>query len=138
MFHAEFQIKTGGLLHVRLEGDFTDQPEMQVFKQRILEACGGEVRSRVVLDFERVRMIDSRGIGLLAALHTRSVRTGSQVVIAAPQSYIEKALEITKLDTVMTVVKDKTSVLQLARHPDLGQSADGQALPDCPVAVPAA
>lgn len=129
MFQSDLQLKSAGLLYVRLEGDFTASPQVAAFKDRILETCAGDLRFFVVLDMERVPMIDSRGIGLLMAIRSHCAKAGGRIFLSAPQPYVAEALRVTNIDRTVTVCDSRDEALGLARRLRAAASGDPASAP---------
>jgi len=76
-----------------------DMSNVEMLRDRIEGALGGA--ERAVIDLSGVDYLDTRGVRLLASLADRS---GLELaVVAPPGSITRQVLEITALDTVLTI-----------------------------------
>jgi anti-sigma B factor antagonist len=58
----------------------------------------------LVLDLRDLSFMDSSGLGALMELYRRSVAEGWSLVLAAPQPQVTRLLQITGVDTRLTVI----------------------------------
>jgi anti-anti-sigma factor len=65
--------------------------------------------ARIVVDMAEVTFIDSSGISVLVAAHKRGELTGTAVVLQSPGRQVVRVLEITGLDSVLTLLRDPPS-----------------------------
>ena len=105
--------------HTREEGDWTivevagqlDVATAPEFRQVLVEAQYGGA-SQVLVDVAGVEFVDSMGLGVLIGAHKRArSHEGASLVIARPSERMRHLLELTGLDTVLTVVADPGEVL---------------------------
>ncbi|GGI07710.1 STAS domain-containing protein [Egicoccus halophilus] len=79
-------------------------------RQVLVEAQYGGA-SQVLLDVAGVQFIDSMGLGVLVGAHKRARSHAGAFVLAAPSERMRSLLELTGLDTVLTVASAATDVL---------------------------
>jgi anti-anti-sigma factor len=60
----------------------------------------------IVVDLADVRMVDAAGLGVFAMLAWWARAQEIELILANPNSYVRKLVEITKLDTVLQVCSD--------------------------------
>lgn len=65
----------------------------------------------VVLDLERVSFIDSTGLSVLVAAHSRLGESGRQLRVAAAPPRVRRVLELTGLDGLLALYADVASAL---------------------------
>ena len=104
----EFSIslaEVDGRAHVTLRGelDLATAPELeQLLTERI------DSSQEVVVDLRGLEFMDSSGIRVLVAAHTRAGRTGTRVFIVRPQpdSAVAKIVEVSGLDSELNILDD--------------------------------
>lgn len=70
------------------------------------DLLGREIDSpgaRVIIDLERVTLIDSSGIGILVGAHRRAEQAGARLAVAAPAPAVAKILSMTRVDRLLDV-----------------------------------
>ena len=70
-------------------------------------------RASCIVDMENVRYMNSSGIGVLITILTKVKNKNGQMVLVKPSVQIVKLLEITKLDSVFTIVNSKSEAEEL-------------------------
>ena len=95
----------GGSVYLTLRGelDLATAPELEQLVTERLEA-GREV----VVDLRGLEFMDSSGIRVLVAAHTRAGRIGTRLVIVRPPvgSAVAKIVEVSGLDGELNLVDD--------------------------------
>jgi anti-anti-sigma factor len=94
-------------LTLRGELDLATAPELeQLVNERIDEG------REVVVDLRRLEFMDSSGIRVLVAAHTRAGRTGTRLHIVRPEprSAVAKIVEVSGLDGELNIVDDPAHV----------------------------
>lgn len=95
---------TDGQSTVELRGEIDAYSAPRL--RRCLRALTDAGHRRIVLDFKGIEFIDSAGLGvLLGATKCLSERSG-ELVVTSPRPQAAKLLEMTGLDTVLTVLKE--------------------------------
>lgn len=69
-------------------------------------------RARIVLDFERVRFIDSAGLGELIAFRKRAVGLGGDIRILHPGKQVEEVLVLTLLTDIFELYHDEDAAVR--------------------------
>ncbi len=59
---------------------------------------------KVVLDLSDVKYVASEDLGSLVVLHKRLKAEGGELVISNPSPGVKEVIEVTKLDTIFTMV----------------------------------
>lgn len=93
----DFEIKRrGNALLVRCAGQLTIEVAGRI--KRDLDACFNEGGFSVLaMDLSQVRYLDSSGIGLLVALHSRTLSRDLAFRLLAPSEEVGKTLNLVKL-----------------------------------------
>jgi anti-sigma B factor antagonist len=102
----EFSISVAeidGRAHVTLRGelDLATAPELE---QLLIERI--DASQDVVVDLRALEFMDSSGIRVLVAAHTRAGRTGTRVLIVRPEpdSAVAKIVEVAGLDRELNIL----------------------------------
>jgi anti-sigma B factor antagonist len=69
-------------------------------------------RSKLILDLSALSYVDSSGLGQLISLWTSIGKRGGQLILLRPSPRVREQLEITKLDTVFTIISHEAEALQ--------------------------
>ena len=88
---------------LRLEGRFATGQDAEYLRTKT-EELRKQGCLKIIADFSGVSYIDSTGIGFLIAIYTSIIRErGGKFVIAAPNRRVREVLQLTKLDTILTL-----------------------------------
>lgn len=68
-----------------------------------------EGKTKIIFHFEKLKYINSSGLGIIITLLTRARKNGGEVVICCVNDKVKELLVITKLNTVFTVTKSVES-----------------------------
>jgi len=79
-------------------GDSTQQQ----FKDAVLKFLE-QGQKQIILDFSRVRNVNSAGLGSLITLFSRTRSVGGEFILAAVPQNVRNLLHITRLDTVFVI-----------------------------------
>lgn len=79
-------------------GDSTQQQ----FKDAVLKLLE-QGQKHIILDFSRVRNVNSAGLGSLITLFSRTRSVGGEFILAAVPQNVRNLLHITRLDTVFVI-----------------------------------
>ena len=90
-----------------------DTSNAQEFKEWVREKFIKKGFKTVILDFSRVKYIDSYALGVFVALQKSLAEKDGQLVIVSPNDSIRKILEVTYLDKVIKVVDSLKEVLEV-------------------------
>jgi anti-anti-sigma factor len=100
--------KRGTSALVTLRGDFDVQVVEEVTaKLAEVESTGPEL---LVLDLSGLSFLDSSGMGVIAAAHSRAVAAGRRFLVVDPPWSVMRAFKLSGLDEVITIVQDLASV----------------------------
>jgi anti-sigma B factor antagonist len=86
----------------RLEGSLMGDSTQQQFKDAILKLLE-QGQKHIILDFSRVRNVNSAGLGSLITLFSRTRSLGGEFILAAVPQNVRNLLHITRLDTVFVI-----------------------------------
>ncbi len=86
----------------RLEGSLMGDSTQQQFKDAVLKLLE-QGQKHIVLDFSRVRNVNSAGLGSLITLFSRTRSVGGEFILAAVPQNVRNLLHITRLDTVFVI-----------------------------------
>jgi anti-sigma B factor antagonist len=86
----------------RLEGSLMGDSTQQQFKDALLKLLE-QGQKHIILDFSRVRNVNSAGLGSLITLFSRTRSVGGEFILAAVPQNVRNLLHITRLDTVFVI-----------------------------------
>jgi anti-anti-sigma factor len=86
----------------RLEGSLMGDSTQQQFKDAVLKLLE-QGQKHIILDFSRVRNVNSAGLGSLITLFSRTRSVGGEFILAAVPQNVRNLLHITRLDTVFVI-----------------------------------
>jgi anti-sigma B factor antagonist len=89
----------GSLIIVRGEVDMATAPQLRDALNQVIDSGS----QRIVLDCRALEFLDSSGIGVLVAARNRLGDDG-EIVLDSPQAHVRKVLEITGVDSHLSVV----------------------------------
>ena len=89
----------GTVVILELDGRLTLGEPVDQFRSAWTDALTTGSRS-LILNLERVTMIDSSGIGTMIRCHSAVTQAGGQVKIAAANHTVRQAFKITRLDSL--------------------------------------
>src|SRR5215467_6791657 len=69
-------------------------------------------RSDLILDLSALSYVDSSGLGQLISVWTSIGRRGGQLILLRPSPRVREQLEITKLDTVFTIINHEAEAFE--------------------------
>jgi anti-sigma B factor antagonist len=69
-------------------------------------------RSSLILNLSALSYVDSSGLGQLITVWTSIGKRGGQFILLLPSPHVRKQLEITKLDTVFTIIADEAEAIR--------------------------
>ena len=81
-------------------------------------------RSNLILNLSALTYVDSSGLGQLIAVWTSIRNRGGKLIVLRPSPQVRKQFEITKLDTVFTIVTDETEAISLFQKLVSGRLVD--------------
>jgi len=93
----------GSAIIFRLEGSLMGDTTQQQFKDAMLKLLE-EGHKHFILDFSRVRNVNSAGLGSLITLFSRTRSVGGEFLLAAVPQNVRNLLHITRLDTVFVIL----------------------------------
>lgn len=90
------------IIVVHLSGDLIDKNQTVRMTEEV-EGFISQGKSKLILDMEELRYMNSSGLNALITLLTKSRKTGGEAVITNVSKKIKELFLITKLNTVFTV-----------------------------------
>jgi anti-sigma B factor antagonist len=94
-----------GVLVLQLDGDLIGENHGPELVAIVNDAISTDIVF-CAIDIEKVRYINSSGIGVLITILTKFRNKGGEVLIIKPSESVEKLLFITKLNSIFTIVPD--------------------------------
>jgi anti-sigma B factor antagonist len=98
-----------GVMVVDIKGELSRRASSLSNPLKELLADG---RSSLILNLSAVSYVDSSGLGQLITVWTSIGKRGGQFILLGPSPQVRKQLEITKLDTVFTIIKDEAEAIR--------------------------
>jgi anti-sigma B factor antagonist len=93
---------------VTIRGDFDLQVAEQVSDE--LNRVESNRPRRLVIDLRRLSFMDSSGMAVVAAAHTRALDAGREFVLVRPLGGVMRAFQISRLADHITMVDDLSEV----------------------------
>ncbi len=84
-------------------------------RDELTQTVKGQLSDRIayfLLDLSRLEFIDSSGLGCLVSCLRSADKTGGALKIVAPQAYVAKLFETTRLDRVFEIFPDRAEALK--------------------------
>lgn len=97
-------VQDGDVLLINLVDQRLDAVRAPAFKQALIDNIHDQPK-RVMIDASKVDFIDSTGLGALVAL-LKMMGEGGRIVVAGAKPPVRRLFEITKLDSVFSLVAD--------------------------------
>ena len=69
-------------------------------------------QSNLILNLSALSYVDSSSLGQLITVWTSIGKRGGQFILLRPSPQVRRQLEITKLDTVFTIIMDEAEAIQ--------------------------
>jgi anti-sigma B factor antagonist len=88
-----------------------DEQNIQMIGDDLFRLVDELGRRKVLLDFSNVEFMSSAALGKLIRLHQRLHQVGGKLVLCGISKGIMEIFEITKLDKMLTIVKDEQTGL---------------------------
>ena len=95
---------------VALDGRIVLGEESQALRVE-LKSLIGEGKKKIVLNMEKIRYIDSAGLGILVAAHVSAKTQGASLKLSNLGSRFREVLQITKLFTVFDVYNTEAAAI---------------------------
>lgn len=97
-------VQDGEILLINLVDQRLDAVRAPAFKQALIDNIRNQPK-RVMIDASKVDFIDSTGLGALVTL-LKMMGKGGRIVVAGAKPPVRRLFEITKLDSVFSLVAD--------------------------------
>ena len=81
-------------------------------------------RTNLILNLSALTYVDSSGLGQLISVWTSIRNRGGKLIVLRPSPQVRKQFEITKLDTVFTIVTDEAEAISLIQKLVSGRLVD--------------
>ena len=105
-----------GVCVVRCKGRFVSGADVEYVGDKI-DHIKGLKCNRVLADFREVPSIGSVGLAFIVAIYNSVVKeSGGRFVVAGVLPFVRKALDLTRLSSVVSLAPDPTSGLAALRH----------------------
>jgi anti-sigma B factor antagonist len=88
-----------------------DEPNIQAIGDDLFKLVDELGRRKLLLNFSNVEFMSSAALGKLIRLHQRLQQVGGKLVLCSISRSIMEIFEITKLDKMLTIVKDEQTGL---------------------------
>jgi anti-sigma B factor antagonist len=98
-----------GVMVVDIAGELSRRASSLSNRLKELLADG---QSNLILNLPALSYVDSSGLGQLITVWTSIGKRGGQLILLRPSPQVRKQLEITKLDTVFTIIEDEAKAIQ--------------------------
>lgn len=102
--------KIGHVTVIDLSGKITIGEGDVVLRERVNEALD-QGEKAVLLNLEKVKYMDSAGIGELVACYKRAAERGGTVKLLNPSGKVYDLLQLTKLEEVFETFRDEKEAL---------------------------
>jgi anti-anti-sigma factor len=104
-----------GVCVLRCKGPFASGADQEYMRAKI-DHIKSLKCNKVLADFREVPSIGSMGLTFIVAVYTAVVKdSGGRFVLAGALPFVRKALELTKLSTVVSLAADTNSGLAVLR-----------------------
>ena len=98
-------------LIVTIEGDLIGENKGIELVEVVNDALNSGIRFALI-DIEKVRYINSSGIGVLITILTKIRNKGGELYLIKPSEHVKKLLIITKLQAIFNIVDSKKEALE--------------------------
>jgi anti-sigma B factor antagonist len=99
-----------GIPVIQLMGELIDRGQAKELIDEIdRDIAAGQ--TKFVFQMEKLKYINSSGLGIIIMLLTRARKNGGEIVICCVNEKVKELLVITKLNTVFTVTKSVDSAI---------------------------
>jgi len=88
-----------------------DEQNIQMIGDDLFRLVDELGRKKVLLNFSNVEFMSSAALGKLIRLHQRLHSLGGKLILCGISKSILEIFEITKLDKMLTIVKDENNAL---------------------------
>ncbi len=93
---------TNDLVEVGSHLDVRSVGEIRTLLTAVLDSASGDV----IVDMSALEVIDSAGLGMLAAAHVRGERSGHRLVLRNCPKELRRVLAVTRLNRVLHVERN--------------------------------
>jgi anti-sigma B factor antagonist len=95
---------------INLDGDFISEPDQIALQNEVRGLVTGG-NNNLVIDFSRVKYINSCGLGSLICALTTVRKSGGDIRLVGIGKDVERVMKITRLDSIFHIFPDITSAL---------------------------
>ncbi len=95
-----------------LDKKILDEQNIQMIGDDLFRLVDEMGRRKILLNFTNVEFMSSAALGKLIRLHQKLTTAGGKLVLSGISKGIMEIFEITKLDKMLTIVKDEQKGLQ--------------------------
>ncbi len=121
-----YRIRVEGEVHViELQGDFTENPDLELMHCDLADLVDRLVEPRLVVDFAKVNYVSSRVFGLMLGLYRRVAQKQGRFVICGLNMHLAEMFSLMRLNMVFKIVGDVGEAMKEAteRSPDVSDEA---------------
>ncbi|HEY6161863.1 MAG TPA: STAS domain-containing protein [Bacteroidia bacterium] len=102
--------EVNGIPVFHLMGELIDRSQAKDLIAEVDKCIEGS-KCKFVFELEKLKYVNSSGLGILIMLLTRARKNGGEIVICCVNQKVKELLVITKLNTVFTVTKSVESAV---------------------------
>ena len=102
--------ETNGTSVVVLDGRIVLGEESQALRQK-LKSLIAEGNTKIILNMDNIKYIDSAGLGILVAAHVSAKLQGASLILSNLGTKFQEILQITKLVTVFQVFNTEAAAV---------------------------
>ncbi len=100
----------GNRLHFVFDGDLIGENNGPDLVELVNDALNKKIQY-CLIDIEKVRYINSSGIGVLITILTKFRNKGGELYLIKPSEHVKKLLIITKLQAIFNIVDSEKAAL---------------------------
>ncbi|MGE3953602.1 MAG: STAS domain-containing protein [Parachlamydiales bacterium] len=101
----------GGILVIHLKGEVLDAAQSRDFRQAVLDRIDQTEITRVVLDLQPLRFIDSSGLGALLSILRYTNTHDGDVRLASMASPVKKMFQVVRMHRLFEIFADVPSAV---------------------------
>jgi anti-anti-sigma factor len=100
------------VMFISLIGQLWQKEDISALED-VVTKCMEEKRKNIVIDMQRLSFINSQGLGLLVRMHSTMTDAGNRLVLFSNPSSVLEVLEISGLESFMTIAKCETDLNEI-------------------------
>ncbi len=87
------------------------EDEIKQFEAEMRDLAAKSDSGNLAIDFSKTFHLSSRALGILVAVHKELEARGGKIVLFGANPAIQRVMEVTQLDTLISVVPDETQAI---------------------------